>query len=71
MSKLEKAKSTLVHYIRTAFVAADLKWDNDNTAEVEGIVDDIADGIRRQIEEQEQDAEETRQRIRDAREGRG
>ena len=68
---IEKAKSTLVHYFRTVWQKAGLKWDSDNVTEVEGIVDDISAGVRREIEEQEEDAEEIRQRIRDAREGRG
>lgn len=45
MGKLEKAKDTLVHYFRTVFEEAGLKWDSDNVAEVEGIVDDIASGL--------------------------
>ena len=68
---IEKAKSTLVHYFRTVWTEAGLRWDSDNVTEVEGIVDDIAAGVRKEIEEQEKDAEEIRSRIRDAREGRG
>lgn len=68
---LEKAKSTLVHYFRTVWQEAGLKWDSDNVTEIEGIVEDIAAGVRREIEEQEEDAEEIRSRIRNAREGRG
>lgn len=71
MSRIEQAKSTLVHYFQTAFEAAGLKWDSDNVTEVEGIVDDISMGIRKEIDEQAEDSEEIRQRIRDAREGRG
>lgn len=71
MNKLEKAKSTLVHYIREAFEAAGLKWGSDNVTEVEGIVDDMVAGIEKRREEQEKDQEETRARIRDAREERG
>lgn len=37
----DRATRTLVHYIRTAFVGAGLKWDRDNDVEVAGIVDDI------------------------------
>lgn len=71
MTRLEQAKSTLVHYFRTLFEANGLKWDSDNVTEVEGIVDDISMGVRKEIDEEAQDSEEVRQRIRDAREGRG
>lgn len=43
----DDAKRLLVHYFKTAFVAAGLAWDDwDNTAEVESIVDAIADATR-------------------------
>ena len=71
MNKIEKAKSTLVHYFRTVWQEAGLKWDSDNVTEVEGIVDDIAAGIRAETEERQDADEEVRARIRDAREGRG
>lgn len=71
MTRLEQAKSTLVHYFWTLFEANGLKWDSDNVTEVEGIVDDISMGVRKEIDEEAQDSEEVRQRIRDAREGRG
>ena len=34
-----KAKEILVYYIRKAWEAAGLKWDNDNTAKVETVID--------------------------------
>lgn len=40
------AVSTLSHYLRTAFEAAGLRWDSDNQAEVEGIVDSIIDAAK-------------------------
>ncbi|MCL6559918.1 MAG: hypothetical protein K6U74_14220 [Firmicutes bacterium] len=38
---LQDAKELLVHYFRTVWLKAGLKWDSDNTAEVESIVDSI------------------------------
>jgi len=35
------AKKALVYYMQKAWEAAGLKWYNDNTVEVEGIIDDI------------------------------
>ena len=37
----DRATKTLIHYIRTAFIGAGLKWDRDNDVEVAGIVDDL------------------------------
>lgn len=71
MTNIDRAKSTLRHYLKTAFEAAGRKWDNDNNAEVDGIVDDLVAGIEERHEDREKDAEEIRSRIRDAREGRG
>lgn len=39
----EKAKSLLTHYIEILFQAAGLRWDEDNRAEIEDIVDCIID----------------------------
>lgn len=45
-SSQQRAADTLVHYLRTAFEAADLKWDSDNVSEVEDIVDSIVEAAR-------------------------
>jgi hypothetical protein len=49
MTGIEKAKSTLVHYFKTVYSSAGLKWDGDNVTEVEGIVDDLVDGIKADV----------------------
>jgi hypothetical protein len=49
-SEIVYAKRVLVHYIRTAWEAAGLKWDNwDNTSEVEDVVQAIFDAARKEI----------------------
>lgn len=42
----KSAQQTLTHYLRTAFEAAGLRWDSDNQAEVEGIVDSIIEAAK-------------------------
>jgi len=37
----DRAVKVLTHYFRTAFAGAGLKWDADNEAEVEDIVNDL------------------------------
>lgn len=39
MNRREEAKHLLVHYFRTAFEAAGLTWNGDNTAEVGSALD--------------------------------
>jgi len=51
--------STLVHYMRTAFEAAGLRWTSDNESEVTDIIEDLEsqisdlgdeiDALRRQL----------------------
>jgi hypothetical protein len=40
------ARRVLTHYLRTAFEAAGLEWDSDNTAEVHAIVDSLVEAAR-------------------------
>ena len=39
------AKRLLVNYFRAVWSATGVKWDGDNQAEVEGIIDEIFDEI--------------------------
>lgn len=39
----ERAKRLLVHYLKQATDAAGCRWDADNTAEVDAIIDSIID----------------------------
>lgn len=43
---IESAKEVLRHYLRRAWQMAGGEWDNDNTAEVNLIVDNIFDAVR-------------------------
>ena len=45
----EEAKHLLNHYMKNAWTKAGLKWDNDNSIEVDGIIDAIRDGVEEQI----------------------
>lgn len=51
----ERAAGLLTHYMRTAFEAAGLHWDSDNTSEMHGIVDAlhgmVLDEVREHTEE--------------------
>lgn len=40
----EAAKQTLVHYFKLLFEASGVRWNEDNEAEIEGVVDDIIAG---------------------------
>lgn len=42
MSRRDDAKQSLRYYLRKAWEAAGLEWGSDNDAEVDNIVDDIA-----------------------------
>ena len=48
-----EAKELLVYYMRESWTNAGLKWGNDNTAEVENIVECIKMGIKEQIKAEE------------------
>lgn len=43
--RLESAKSTLHHYMKTVWLKAGLKWDEFNETTVNGIVEDLVAGI--------------------------
>ena len=47
----DEAKHLLNHYMRKAWEKAGLKWDNDNSVEVDCIIDFIRDGVEEQIKE--------------------
>lgn len=47
----EEAKHLLNHYMQEAWIKAGLKWDADNSVEVDGIIDAIRDGVDEQIQE--------------------
>lgn len=49
MDGIAEAKRLLNYYIRKAWEAGGLHWDSDNEAEVEGIVDDLVTGIKKEI----------------------
>jgi len=51
-----RAKTLLVHYIRTLFQQFGLQWDNDNAVEVSAIVDHIIAAAVQRIEAQDLDA---------------
>jgi hypothetical protein len=36
-----RARSTLAHYLRTAFESAGIRWDADNESEIDSIIKDI------------------------------
>lgn len=57
MGNIAEAKRVLNHYIRKAWEASGLRWDSDNEAEVDGIVDDLVRGIKAEINEAEIKAE--------------
>lgn len=40
------ARRVLAYYLKTLWLRAGLKWDYENQAEVEGIVDDILSAAR-------------------------
>ncbi len=46
---MEDAKRLLTHYFRMVWEKAGLKWDSDNDAEVEDIIDYLADGIKKEV----------------------
>ena len=46
MASRDGAKRTLVFYFKLMAEKAGIPWNNDNTAEVEGIVDDILDAAK-------------------------
>lgn len=39
------ARRVLAHYFQTIFNQTGLKWDNDNEAEIAGIVEDIVTAV--------------------------
>ena len=45
----DEAKHLLNHYMQEAWEKAGLKWDADNSVEVDGIIDAISDGVEEQI----------------------
>lgn len=45
------AKRLLVYYMQQAWEAAGLRWDSDNTAEVESIIDEIISAIKNELAE--------------------
>lgn len=45
----DEAKHLLNYYMKKAWENAGLKWDNDNSVEVDGIIDAIRDGVEEQI----------------------
>lgn len=64
-AKRERAKEILVHHLRWIAGKAGAQWDTDSTTEIECAVDFIIDSAINAVRE------EIRQRIKDAREGRG
>jgi hypothetical protein len=46
------AKDMLTHYIAEAWKRAGLKWDSDNIAEVESIVDSIAEAVKDEMHDE-------------------
>ena len=46
---MSEAARLLKHYLRTAWRAAGLKWDSDNDAEVDGLVDDLKGEIKADV----------------------
>jgi hypothetical protein len=51
-----RAKTLLIHYLKTLFQELGVQWDNDNDVEVAAIVDHIVAAAVRRIEAQELDA---------------
>jgi len=49
MNNISDAKRLLNYYIRRAWEAGGLRWDSDNEAEVNAIVDEIVSGIKKEI----------------------
>jgi hypothetical protein len=47
---MKKANYLLRYYLRTIWEKAGLKWDSDNDAEVDEIIDDIENTISDEIE---------------------
>ena len=45
----EEAKHLLNHYIANVWEKAGLKWDADNSVEVDCIIDAISEGVEEQI----------------------
>lgn len=44
-NRASDAKHVLVHYFRLCMEAGGLRWDSDNQAEIEGVIDNIVDVI--------------------------
>ena len=49
------AKHLLAHYFKLLFDSQGLRWDYDNQAEIESIVDEIIESIRAEIKAEAQD----------------
>lgn len=49
MDNFSEAKRVFNHYMRKAWEASGLRWDSDNEVEVNGIIDDLVNGIREEL----------------------
>jgi hypothetical protein len=45
-----RAKSVLKHYLKKAYQAGGLRWDRNNDAEVESLVDDLVDATKAELD---------------------
>lgn len=55
MNNISDAKRILNYYIRKAWEAAGLRWDSDNEAEINAIVDEIVVGIKQEMSKESED----------------
>ena len=51
MNHRAEAKRLLVGYFQTCFRLMGVKWSNDNSVEVEAIIDAIFEGVKREMED--------------------
>jgi hypothetical protein len=51
-----RAADLLTHYLRTAFEGAGLKWDSDNSYEVDQLVDALHEMVVDEIQEHAENA---------------
>lgn len=59
----DRAAHLLVFYFQNAFLAAGAKFDSDNKAEVESIIDELAEAIHADYEDRLQAIEESLYRL--------